>query len=344
MTHAVAGCGMTGHGGEERLSVDGEQYGVGDDADRRGARHITNEGDLAEPVAPLQLAPVGAVDRDHEGPADHGEVLHAGLSLHDDRGPGFGFDAARLAGNGLEGGAGKRAEQRSHAEGRHFRDRHARPPIDQYDARADARSESDEEHADRRGRPMRTEQVDCERYQRRADGEHRHLQRFDEREHVRAWCCVAHLEHRGAGIPAARGEAEGCLNRKREVLMTDEAEVSTPADDAMDAGLDMFLNLAAPQAGYGQVIEAGGCLQPVEGLTATFSRALTRARAAPSRTVLVGRRDRPREHPSADPAERRSAPSTRSTARSSTRCLRRSRWTRKRPTSPSASITSSMSS
>ena len=57
--------------------------------------------------------------------------------------------------------------------------------------------------------------------------------------------------------------------------MTDEAEVSTPAADAMDNGLEMFLNLAAPQAGYGQVIEAGGALQPVDGLTATFSRALT---------------------------------------------------------------------
>jgi len=57
--------------------------------------------------------------------------------------------------------------------------------------------------------------------------------------------------------------------------MTDEPEVSTPAADALDNGLDMFLNLAAPQAGYGQVIEAGGALQPVDGLTATFSRALT---------------------------------------------------------------------
>ena len=62
--------------------------------------------------------------------------------------------------------------------------------------------------------------------------------------------------------------------------MTDETESDTagpamPAAEVMEAGMEMFLNLAAPQPGYHRVIEAGGCLQPMDGLTATFSRALT---------------------------------------------------------------------
>jgi cytochrome P450 len=57
--------------------------------------------------------------------------------------------------------------------------------------------------------------------------------------------------------------------------MPDEAEVSTQPADVVDAGMELFLNLAAPQPGYARVIEAGGCLQPMDGLTATFSRALT---------------------------------------------------------------------
>ena len=39
--------------------------------------------------------------------------------------------------------------------------------------------------------------------------------------------------------------------------------------------MELMLNLAAPQPGYAQVIEAGGILQPMDGLTVTFSRALT---------------------------------------------------------------------
>jgi cytochrome P450 len=57
--------------------------------------------------------------------------------------------------------------------------------------------------------------------------------------------------------------------------MTDESEVSTQPAEVVDAGMDLFLNLASPQAGYRQVIEDGGCLQPMDGLTATFSRELT---------------------------------------------------------------------
>ena len=44
---------------------------------------------------------------------------------------------------------------------------------------------------------------------------------------------------------------------------------------AIDGGMDVLLNLASPQPGYRRAIEAGGCLQPMEGLTLTFSRALT---------------------------------------------------------------------
>jgi cytochrome P450 len=58
-------------------------------------------------------------------------------------------------------------------------------------------------------------------------------------------------------------------------VMTDETEVPADPADAMDAGLEQLLNLVAPQPGYRQVIEEGGCLQPMDGLTLTFSRALT---------------------------------------------------------------------
>jgi cytochrome P450 len=57
--------------------------------------------------------------------------------------------------------------------------------------------------------------------------------------------------------------------------MTDETEVPAEGADFLEAGMEQFLNLAAPQPGYRQAIEAGGCLQPMEGLTLSFSRALT---------------------------------------------------------------------
>jgi cytochrome P450 len=57
--------------------------------------------------------------------------------------------------------------------------------------------------------------------------------------------------------------------------MSDEIEVATGPADGMDAGMELFLNLAAPQAGYLQAIEDGGFLQPMDGLTLTFSRALS---------------------------------------------------------------------
>lgn len=57
--------------------------------------------------------------------------------------------------------------------------------------------------------------------------------------------------------------------------MTDETDASTEQVDFMQDGMGLFLNLAAPQPGYKQAIEDGGVLQPMEGLTLTFSRALT---------------------------------------------------------------------
>jgi cytochrome P450 len=57
--------------------------------------------------------------------------------------------------------------------------------------------------------------------------------------------------------------------------MTDEPKVSPETGELMDAGFDLFLNLATPQPGYLAMIEAGGCLQPMEGFTATFSRELS---------------------------------------------------------------------
>src|SRR3954469_9025989 len=57
--------------------------------------------------------------------------------------------------------------------------------------------------------------------------------------------------------------------------MTDEPKVSPETGELMDAGFDLFLNLATPQPGYLAMIEAGGCLQPMEGLTMAFSRELT---------------------------------------------------------------------
>jgi cytochrome P450 len=57
--------------------------------------------------------------------------------------------------------------------------------------------------------------------------------------------------------------------------MTDELETATDTTELMDSAFDLFLNLAAPQPGYRDAIEAGGYLQPMEGFTATFSRELS---------------------------------------------------------------------
>jgi cytochrome P450 len=57
--------------------------------------------------------------------------------------------------------------------------------------------------------------------------------------------------------------------------MTDETDAPTEPVDFMQGGMELMLNLAAPQPGYKQAIEDGGVLQPMEGLTLTFSRALT---------------------------------------------------------------------
>src|SRR6185503_19512057 len=57
--------------------------------------------------------------------------------------------------------------------------------------------------------------------------------------------------------------------------MTDETDAPAEPVDFMQDGMELLLNLADPQPGYRQAIEDGGVLQPVEGLTLTFSRALT---------------------------------------------------------------------
>ena len=57
--------------------------------------------------------------------------------------------------------------------------------------------------------------------------------------------------------------------------MTDETDAPTEPVDFMQDGMELFLNLAEPQPAYKQAIEDGGVLQPMEGLTLTFSRALT---------------------------------------------------------------------
>src|SRR5438132_5545400 len=57
--------------------------------------------------------------------------------------------------------------------------------------------------------------------------------------------------------------------------MSDETDGSTEPVDFMQTGMELMLNLAAPQPGYKQAIEEGGVLQPMEGLTLTFTRALT---------------------------------------------------------------------
>src|SRR5437899_12833593 len=49
----------------------------------------------------------------------------------------------------------------------------------------------------------------------------------------------------------------------------------TTTDEAVRAGMEAMLNLAAPQPGYQQAIADGGYLQPMEGFTVTFSRELS---------------------------------------------------------------------
>jgi cytochrome P450 len=56
--------------------------------------------------------------------------------------------------------------------------------------------------------------------------------------------------------------------------MTDEAE-AIDSSSILDAGLEDLLDLSAPQQRYHDVIAAGGYLQPMDGLSLTFSRALT---------------------------------------------------------------------
>jgi len=75
--------------------------------------------------------------------------------------------------------------------------------------------------------------------------------------------------------------------------MTDESEVSAPPAEVpaevMDAGLDLFVNLAAPQAGYLQAIENGGW-PPADGRAdRDVQSCAQRTRVASPRALLVGR-------------------------------------------------------
>src|SRR3954471_12502280 len=58
-------------------------------------------------------------------------------------------------------------------------------------------------------------------------------------------------------------------------VMSDETERLVEPNDFLQTGMELMLDLAAPQARYRDVIEHGGYLQPMEGLSVTFSRALT---------------------------------------------------------------------
>src|SRR4051812_48057582 len=57
-------------------------------------------------------------------------------------------------------------------------------------------------------------------------------------------------------------------------VMSDETERLVEPNDFLQTGMELMLDLAAPQARYRDVIEHGGYLQPMEGLSVTFGRAL----------------------------------------------------------------------
>ncbi len=57
--------------------------------------------------------------------------------------------------------------------------------------------------------------------------------------------------------------------------MTDDAAREADQAAFLEAGMALLLNLEAPQPRYRQMIEQGGYLQPMAGLSITFSRALS---------------------------------------------------------------------
>jgi cytochrome P450 len=57
--------------------------------------------------------------------------------------------------------------------------------------------------------------------------------------------------------------------------VSDEAGTPVEPSDFLQTGMEQLLDLASPQPRYRQVIEDGGLLQPMEGLSVTFSRALS---------------------------------------------------------------------
>jgi cytochrome P450 len=57
--------------------------------------------------------------------------------------------------------------------------------------------------------------------------------------------------------------------------VSDETATPVEPSDFLQTGMEQLLDLAAPQPRYRQAIEDGGFLQPMEGLSVTFSRALT---------------------------------------------------------------------
>jgi cytochrome P450 len=57
--------------------------------------------------------------------------------------------------------------------------------------------------------------------------------------------------------------------------VSEETGKPVESSEFLQVGMEQLLDLASPQPRYRQVIEDGGLLQPMEGLSVTFSRALT---------------------------------------------------------------------
>ena len=83
-------------------------------------------------------------------------------------------------------------------------------------------------------------------------------------------------------------------------------EAASAVAYAQMATSTMF-DLAAPQPRYLDVIAQGGYVEVMDGLALSFSRANTEYVLRHARAVLVADRHEPRQHPPADPAQRRSA-------------------------------------
>ena len=81
---------MTGHGGDERVPIQSVEPKGRDRPNRRRARHVTEEGDLAEEVARLQHADAFTADLDvGAAVGDHVEAVTEIPLFEDDV---FGFD------------------------------------------------------------------------------------------------------------------------------------------------------------------------------------------------------------------------------------------------------------